>query len=326
MINDAEHIAPIELLTKFLANEASEKEATQVKKWKDASPENLKYFEAIEKLWNYTDTPVLKEEINLDKEWQRMDNTISPVKTRSLNLGRILAVAASVAALAILSVVGYQQIQIESFKTGLAETKEIKLPDGSLVSLNANTKLAYNKDFGTKNRELQLKGEAYFNVTKNKDLPFIISAGETKIQVVGTQFNVKAYKKTEEVKVTVSEGIVKLYDAKIPKKETLIKAGETGNFIRSTKAIEKIPETDINDIAWKTRTIEFDHTSMEDVAHILSNTYHIEIEVSDEIKSCTIDVRFENEEFIEVIKVIKSTLGITSKIEGKKLILSGDGC
>ncbi len=326
MNNDAEHIAPIELLTKFLAGEASEKESEQVKAWCDASPDNLKEFEAIKTLWNYTNSPALKQEIDLDKEWQRMENTISPAKTRSLNFGRILAVAASVAALAILSVVGYQQTQLESFKTGIAETKEIKLPDGSVVNLNANTKLTYHKNFNKKNRELQLKGEAYFKVTKNKELPFIISANETKIQVVGTQFNVRAYKKYEEVKVTVLEGTVKLYDAKIPKKETLIKAGETGSFERSTKAIEKIPETDINDMAWKTRIIEFDNTSMEGVAQVLSNTYHVDIEVSDAIKTCTIDVRFDNEEFTEVIKVIKSTLGIRSKVVGERLILYGDGC
>jgi ferric-dicitrate binding protein FerR (iron transport regulator) len=326
MNNDLENIAPIEQLTKYFANEATAEERSQVESWRDSNKDNHKEFNAVQKLWNLTGTVQHSPSIDLEKEWRRVEDTISPVKTRTLLFSRVLAVAASVAVISILVFLGIQRTQIVVEQTQIAETKQIKLPDGSNIYLNANTKISYKKDFGKFHRNIKLKGEAFFDVVDDKDVPFIISANEASIEVVGTQFNVKAYKKQDEIKVTVSEGTVKLYDKKLPKKETFIKAGETGKFNKKIKSIEKIPVNDINDIAWKTRIINFSNTPLSEVAEILENTYHVKFTIDDKIKNCAIDVQFTDMELTDILKVIKSTLGLTIQVQDNTIIISGSEC
>lgn len=326
MNNEQENIAPIEQLTKYFANEATAEERSQVEKWRDLNEKNRNEFNAVHKLWNLTGTVQESPVIDLDKEWHRMENVIVPVKTRTLTFTRVLAVAASVAVISILVFLGIQRTQIVIEKTQFAETKHISLPDGSNIYLNGNTRISYRKNFGNSHRNLKLKGEAFFDVADNKDVPFIITANEAKIEVVGTRFNVKAYKKQDEIKVTVSEGTVKLYDKKLPKKETYIKAGETGKFNKKVKSVEKIPLYDINDIAWKTRIINFNNTTMTEVAEILENTYHVKIRVNDKIKDCTLKVGFTNKDLSEVLQVIRTTLGLRIQVQDDTIIISGSEC
>jgi ferric-dicitrate binding protein FerR (iron transport regulator) len=100
-----------------------------------------------------------------------------------------------------------------------------------LLSLNAGSKVTYRKGFGTTHRNLVLKGEGYFEVKSDKLLPFIIEAGESRIRVTGTKFNVNAYHR-KEIRVTVTAGSVSLYDASQPSNQETLSAGETGIYNR----------------------------------------------------------------------------------------------
>ncbi len=326
MNDETENIAPIEHLTKYFANEASKEEIGQVEKWRDESIENLTEFNAIKKLWDITDMSGGKELIDIDREWKKIETSISPSAIRKLSIKRYLAIAASVVLLAILAFLGTSKINTTVDKTEIAQVKEFHLPDGTIINLNANSKISYQKGFGIKHRNIKLTGEAFFQVSSNKEIPFIISANGSSIEVVGTQFNVKAYKNQENVKVTVSEGVVKISDIREPQKHILVHAGETGKFNRENKKIEKTESININDVAWKTKIINFDNTSMEEVARVLSNTYHINIEVSAPVKPCTITVSFNDKNITEILNIIKPTISLNIKIIDDKIIISGPGC
>lgn len=326
MNNEPENIAPIDYLTKYFANEASEEEIRQVEKWRDESIENSTEFNAIKKLWDITDMPGGKEPIDINLEWKKIETFISPVINRKLIVRRYMAIAASLVLLVTLVFLGISKINTTIDKTEIAQVKEFHLPDGTIINLNANSKISYQKGFGSEHRNVKLTGEAFFHVSSNKNIPFIISANGSSIEVVGTQFNVKAYKNQENVKVTVSEGVVKISDMKEPQKHILIHAGETGKFNRENKKIEKIESININDVAWKTKIINFDNTSMEEVARVLSNTYHINIEVSASIKPCTITVSFNDKNITDILNIIKSTIKLNIKIIDDKIIISGPGC
>jgi ferric-dicitrate binding protein FerR (iron transport regulator) len=138
-------------------------------------------------------------------------------------------------------------------KAPRSSTIATTLPDGSRVTLNAGSRISYNKGFGYSNRNLVLDGEAYFEVRKNEEVPFVISAGEAQVKVYGTMFNVKAYKRKPELKVTVSEGSVLLYKTKQPENQTKLEAGETGTFNNASGVIDKRILLNYNDIAWKPR-------------------------------------------------------------------------
>lgn len=326
MNDELRNIAPIDKLTKYFANEASVEEILWVEKWCDSSQENLKEFNAIKKLWQITDKPSSFEPIDLELEWKKMDNAITPVKTIRFNPIQILAIAASIVLITFLSIVGLNRLHTTVDQTEIAQIKEIKLPDGSVINLNANSKISFKDEFGKDHRNIELTGEAFFNVSSNKEIPFIISANGASIEVVGTQFNVKAYKDQQEVKVTVSEGTVSLSESKSSNKQILINAGETGKFVKQNKTIEKIVTIDQNDIAWKTRIINFSDTPLSEVVSILSNTYHMNIQVNDNIKTCPITVSFSDLELSQVLHIIKSTFNLQINQIDNTIIISGPGC
>ncbi|MBI9067660.1 MAG: FecR domain-containing protein [Salinivirgaceae bacterium] len=326
MDTENKHIVPIELITRFLANEASVNERTQVEDWRSAASENEKEFQSIRKLWNVSATLGKKEEIDIDKEWQIMDKAITPAKGRVISLARVIQIAASLLILVTLSFLVIQQSKTISQKTAVAEVTQVTLPDGSIINLNANSKITYGKDFGTANREITLKGEGFFEVVSNKNMPFIISAQGATIQVLGTQFNVKAYKNQEEVKVTVIEGVVELSEAKQPTKKTVLLAGETGIYMKKKKAIKKKPSNDLNDISWKTKYLSFENTPLNQVIDILNNTYHKDFVVDNKVKDCKVTVAFRDKDLASVLKVLKSTLELHITLNNQVFYITGEGC
>lgn len=326
MNNNAEHIAPIEKLIKFFANETSTEENLWIENWRDSSSENLKEFNAVKKLWEITDNPTAQKPIDLNKEWDKLENVIAPVRSLRFNAIRILVVAASIAVVIVLSIIGINSFTNTTNKTDIAQVKEVKLPDGSVINLNAKSKITFKDGFGTEHRNIKLTGEAFFNVASDKDLPFVIDANEATVEVVGTQFNIKAYKNQEEIKVTVSEGIVRLSDAKTSKKQVLINAGETGKYIKQNKILEKIETANQNDIAWKTRILYFKDTPLIEVAKVLSNTYHMEIQIAENIKMCPITVNFKDKDISDVLNIIISTFKLQIKQSNDKIIITGQGC
>jgi len=126
---------------------------------------------------------------------------------------------------------------------------EVQLPDGSLVWINAGTSLRYPTAFTGKERLVELEGEAYFEVAKDASRPFIVQSGQGRITVLGTHFNVRAYKDEPGMKTTLKEGSVLLQSISAAEK---LKPGESGIIEKSTTAIEVQQANIEQDHDWKT--------------------------------------------------------------------------
>jgi ferric-dicitrate binding protein FerR (iron transport regulator) len=322
----SKHIDPLGLLPKVFSGEATPEESRIVDEWMLADPSNRTEFDTFAKLWNITLTASTSDYIDLNAEWQKMESVITPASNKTLNLVRILQIAASIVLISTLAFFGLKTSSIRSEKAPSAKLLIVNLPDGTIVSLNAGSKIIYKKNFGISHRNLSLKGEAYFEVKKNNGLPFIVNAGEAEIRVTGTKFNVKAYSDKTDVKVTVTEGKVIFYETRKRLIETALGAGETGTYDKSVKAVRKQAAVNINDLAWKTMIMDFHNTPLIEVADILMNTYHTTLDVDPTIKNCTVTVRFEDQKLDSVLNVLKSTLDLTITSKGKGTIISGKGC
>jgi transmembrane sensor len=326
MNNEYQHIDPVGLLPKVFAGEASPEETRLVEEWRAADPQNQAEYEAIGKLWNISGEAAEPGEIDLDAEWRRMEAAMVPVYSGKSVMMRIMQIAAS---LVIVTVLGFMAIKfsgIRSEKAPAAAQASVILPDGTSVTLNAGSVISYKKGFGSTNRTLNLKGEAWFEVKKNTDLPFVISAGEAKVRVTGTKFNVKAYHRLKDVRVTVTEGTVKFYNHDEPQKEITLHAGETGVMNKSDRVVTILVTGNLNDIAWKTGIMDFHDTPLSDVAEVLINTYHRKIDLDPAIGNCPVTVRFENRELDAVLNVLRSTLDLKITAKGKHITISGKGC
>lgn len=325
MDNENKHIDITGLLPKYFSNEATKEERKLVDEWTIVDEKNRKDYRDFEKLWNLTASAPEGKDIDLDAEWKILEKSIEP-KVITINFTRIIQVAASIILVFILSYIGLRINNTKTERAPVLASSSATLPDGTIISLNAGSKILYKKGFGTHHRILTLKGEAYFEVQKNADLPFVIYANEASITVTGTKFNVKAYKNNPEVKVTVTEGTVKFSETNVPLKETTIYAGEVATFDRDLLVIKKQTLENLNDIAWKTLIMDFDNTVLQEVADILENTYHYKITVDPKVKGCPITVHFENRDLVYILKLLKSTLDLTIETDGKKIFITGEGC
>jgi transmembrane sensor len=326
MNNDYQHIDPVGLLPKIFGGEASAEETRLVEEWRTSDPENQAEYEAIEKLWNFSGKAAEQGEIDIEAEWKRMESAMIPAYAGKSVMLRIMQIAAS---FLIITLLGFMAVRFFGSTSERAPSSSLIssiLPDGTRVSVNAGSVISYKKGFGTLHRTLNLKGEAYFEVKKNADLPFIITAGEAKVRVTGTKFNVKAYRRLKDIRVTVTEGTVKFYYKAEPGKEVTLRAGETGIMNKSDKVVTAIPGNNLNDIAWKTGIIDFHNTPLSEVTEILINTYHSRIDLDPVVGNCPVTVRFENKKLDAVLNVLRSTLDLKITTKGKRITISGKGC
>jgi len=319
-----QHIDPVGLLPKVLSGEATSEEIRIVSEWVSGNEENRQEYESFKTLWNLT-APSEKQEIDLEREWQKMASLIEPEIKTNIRLIRILQIAASIILISILTYTGFRVASTKTMKSPSASLASFNLPDGSRVSLNAGSKISFKKGFGDSHRNLTLKGEGYFEVQKSQT-PFIIDAGDGRIRVTGTKFNISAYEPDQELRVTVTEGSVKFYNSRQLEIQAVLNAGETGLFNTATNSITKDTIVNVNDFAWRTGIIEFNNTPLGEVTDVLQNTYHIPIVIDTAVMRCTITVRFEKQEADSVLNVLRSTLDLTITRKGKQVLITGDGC
>lgn len=325
MNKNEQHNINIELITKALSEEASFAEKKELEKWRGLSDENEKEFQSIKKLWTLSYLKTKHGLIDIDAEWTVQKSLIAP-KRKILAIRNIITIAASIILLFTLSIFGYWFTRTETIKSSAAEIVKKELPDGSFVNVNAKSKIKYSKQFGVKNRKLKLEGEAFFDVNENKELPFKIETDIAIIEVTGTQFNVNAYKEKQEIIVSVTEGKVWLYAKQNTRDTITVEAGETGIFKLGNKTPEKIEEIDLNNLGWKTRTFDFDDTTLATVCAKLSNAYHVNFELNPKIENCNITVFFDQQELGPVLEVLKNTLDLQIGKKGEKIYITGDGC
>ena len=224
----------------------------------------------------------------------------------------------------------------------MGSKSKITMPDGSKVVLNAGSSISYNGDFNIKTREVTLSGEAYFDVSKQKKMPFCVKTNSAiEIKVLGTSFNVKSYPNEGTVETTLVSGSLILEQSKIGKKEqillspnqraTFIKSeglvylSEIDNFIKDgTQNVDQLKgkvllskyvDTELF-TAWKDGKLVFRNEKFESLALKLERWYGVKICINnEEIKSFHFNGTIENETINDVMEIIAYTLPIQFKIQ-----------
>lgn len=194
----------------------------------------------------------------------------------------------------------------------------IVLADGTKVYLNAVSSIKYPTQFNGDQRIVELDGEAYFEVAKNKNKPFIVKSDDQDIEVLGTHFNVHAYDNESVVKTTLLEGSVAV---SYKNQKAILKPGQQSNVSdKFTKITVKQVDTEAA-IAWKNGRFKFDNADLKTVMRQLERWYGIKVEYRGDVS----DVRFNggtfmNKNLSEVLKVLELS-NIKFKVEGKTIIV-----
>lgn len=163
----------------------------------------------------------------------------------------------------------------EEFTAPAGQRALVKLQDGTTVWLNAKTTLRYPNKFSLKERRVELNGEAFFEVKKDEERPFIVSTNRLDIKVTGTSFNVFAYQGQEEFNTSLTEGTVWVYDKRDNSKGLVLNPNERA--ILSKNRLYKEPFTQMDFLLWKDGIYAFDNLPFSEIVDKLQLYYDISI-------------------------------------------------
>ena len=201
-----------------------------------------------------------------------------------------------------------------------AKKKQVYLPDGSLAYVHYGSMLNYPKHFEQPRRNVKVKGEVYFDVERNPAQPFIVSARDARIEVLGTSFNVNTNFSGKKVEVLVKSGSVKLSRENHSDQYLILEAGYKG--ILTPQSLKKTKNTDSNYIAWVTGRLTFKGQRLEEVVKTLMRTYNVNIRIEDpDIGDSKITTNFTNESIDTVLAVIATTFDLKVEQTGSNTYL-----
>lgn len=307
--------------SRYLSNEMKTDEKQLFLRSIDSNNNEKKLFEAVKGDWNIMKKPEKTIYVDVDKAWSSLKSKIQENYPESIHSQskfyttriQVLGWAATVLILIGISI-GIKVLVLDNavFTPGKIvqttlqqEQQEVVLSDGSVVYLNASSRLIYPKRFNKNTREVELQGEAFFDISANAKKPFIITAGDAIVKVVGTSFNVNAGKTDNKTEVFVESGKVELYYKNIKNDKIVIEPGYVGVLDKKILALEH--NTNENIMAWKTKTIVFKETSLLEVVEVLNEVYHTTIFISDkEIENLKYNGTLMNQPLENVLEVLQT--------------------
>ncbi len=275
----------------------------------------------IMKKWNdlkNTDT----DNIDVDKAWNNLNHRIEaeiPVipMRRQLLMPAFIRIAAMVIIVAGLGWLMFEVAAPEKVTVTAAmddKNIEVLLADGSKVYLNRDSRLIYPETFGRNNRKVTLKGEAYFDIAPDASHPFIIDAGNARVKVLGTSFNVITDNENNEVEVFVTTGTVML-TSNDGSESLMIEPGYIGRV--SGNNTSSALNTNANYLSWNTDILTYDGERLGVVFADLKRTFNIDIVAGDPaINDYRLTSRFDSQPHDTIIKVICTTFNLHSVVEG----------
>lgn len=314
------------LIAKFLAGETSGEEAATLKKWRERSPENEVYFEENKKLLVSIAAVQTKHSVDVDLAWQQVSEKITDgTSVISLNRRRVyLQIAASLLLLACLGLIiswflNAQPAAPLLVKAGKTSIEKV-LPDGSKAFINRNSEISYSENKNGE-REIALKGEAFFEVVHNEKQAFVIHVGGVMVKDIGTAFNVKENSENKTVEVFVESGEVSFFSEH--NTGIILRKGEKAVYDNATQQFTKIElEGSENTGSFRTKVFEFSNSRLADVIAQLNSVYGANIRLNDpSIGDRQLSVVFNNEELPEILNIIAETLDLEAEHTAGVIVL-----
>lgn len=271
-----------EQLIRFLLRETSPEEDADIRSWLDADPANRKHYTQLESIWEASRNLLNARAADPDLAWERFKlrrDAQQPEKAVVRTLGRAYWMKYAAAVLVALSawvVYSYLTPDQATVLTA-ANTTTRTLPDGSRITVNRNTSLRYPETFAENGRSVTLdSGEVFFNVSPDKERPFVIHAEDITVRVVGTSFNVKYTGSGTEV--VVETGIVEVSGES---GKVRLRAGEKVTASGSDGRLVKAAVTDNLHNYYRSRKFTADNTPLSRMLEVLNDAYRANIVLED---------------------------------------------
>ncbi len=317
-----------EILVRYLSDEASPQDLEIIESWITSTPEALDYIEKLKEIWQSSAKLQEIQHIDLAQNWEAIQSKLErqPVLKIHENKNSSISWVYKIAAVLVLTLglsyfgIHYLDSQQTEITASTNAIKMVELPDGSKIWLNKTASLSWEKDFGSINRSVNLEGEAFFEVVKDPKKPFFVNVQNTTTRVLGTSFNVDGSE--EMVEVSLISGKV---DFSTNQEKVILLPGEKATS--TPKGIKKTKLSNHNAIAWKTKTLTFQNSTLQEVIADMANYYETEFEFTNpEIKQCTLTGKFSDLSLDEMIQELSFLLDLKFQKGNNKILIDGNNC
>ena len=327
-----------ELIANYLTEGLDKNALDELKTWIAASAENQQYFIRQREIWFSAVSREAASVYDKDKAFEPCRNRVESQKEiqstsrRGFSLSALWRYAAVVAIIIAVGCISYWQGEVNvkdtfadiSVEAPLGSKTKLYLPDGTLVWLNAGSRMTYSQGFGVDNRKVELEGEGYFEVKRNEKIPFFVKTKDLQLQVLGTKFNFRDYPEDHEVVVSLLEGKVGLNNLLREEKEAVLSPDERAVLNKANGLLTVESVTASNASQWTDGYLFFDEELLPDIAKELERSYNVKIHIAnDSLKTFRFYGNFVRREqnIQEVLEALASTEKMQYKIEERNITI-----
>ena len=327
-----------ELIANYLTEGLDKNALDELKTWIAASAENQQYFICQREIWFSAVSREAASVYDKDKAFENFRTRVESQKEiqstsrRGFSLSALWRYAAVVAIIIAVGCISYWQGEVNvkdtfadiSVEAPLGSKTKLYLPDGTLVWLNAGSRMTYSQGFGVDNRKVELEGEGYFEVKRNEKIPFFVKTKDLQLQVLGTKFNFRDYPEDHEVVVSLLEGKVGLNNLLREEKEAVLSPDERAVLNKANGLLTVESVTASNASQWTDGYLFFDEELLPDIAKELERSYNVKIHIAnDSLKTFRFYGNFVRREqnIQEVLEALASTEKMQYKIEERNITI-----
>lgn len=305
------------IIARVLSGESSSDDIISLSEWLNEDEKNREEFRRLKTYWDaeVAFNHYVSPSVSADKLLE--DINIKDKRTKRIQLWKryipLIAAATLLFFFSTAFFLYHTNNQVSEYYTLLTDEhkSDFTMEDGTVITLNKNSRLTYSDKFGKNTRDVKLEGEAYFEVAKDPDKPFQVEMNGASIMVLGTHFNVKADADSDDITATLVEGSIRFEGAE---QKIVMTPHQQLTFNRSTKKVDvKHVDTDIF-TSWKDGLLKYKSISFAELIEELKNVYQVQIQIDDEnLMKPTVMVSgtFSREQSIEqILKVISRSLPI----------------
>jgi len=317
------------LMSGYFLGNLTDAENLELKNHLESNPTDQKIFEDYSLLWEESGQEIALKQIDVE---DALTKTKLRLVLKKFNYLQFFQRAAAVLLLAVLfssayiyynkttsfSVRNGHPTIVQEISTIFGMRSKFQLSDGTLVNLNSGSKLIFPTEFTGKTRNVELVGEAFFDVTPNPAKPFIVKTSEINVKVLGTAFDLQAYPGTNAVSTTLVHGkiVLERESAGISKQLAELKPSDRAVFKIDEKVINISVEEDLDKfIAWKDGKLVFFNDPIENVAEKLGNWYNVTVKINNnELKRYRFTATFTDEPIEQVLDLLSKSSPIKYQI------------
>lgn len=320
----------IQQLISYVSDNCSAEEQKSVEAWIKLSRDNEMLYTDYKQVWESTSAKKQSILIDVDSRWEsfkqraNFDEGAKPLKSNRLM--HYLINASKVAAVIVFLFSIWLMFDNEKQSETIYYSSEIaqnnnpySLPDGSHVTLNVESELDYPESFASDIREVNFKGEAFFDIAHNPEKPLIIASDNIRVKVLGTSFNLCNSDDSDEITVHLDSGKVLFYSVDAENgnilQELILLPGELGVYNKSNGIITKSHFIGNNHNAWKTGQLDFINAPLTDVVKVLEHTYNVKVNTELQLEEYHLTACFNDETTESIVESLQVIYGFDYTLE-----------